>query len=224
MRAFLRRLWHLVRHRQAEADLAEELDFHRAMKERELTLGGHARADAARDARRALGSVALAQDQARDVCYPRWIQDRVFDVRHAGRTMRRHPGSTAVVILTLSLGSYWSMRCAQGSSPWSPLRSGYQSTTRNLNARCAVQASISRALTGHDPSCSAGSCSADDQPLGITAFCQDVSFGQATTVRRRVRHARHEVSVIHLTRVQSVTLQIGCLCSWIQPAPCTVTT
>ena len=36
MRQLLRRVWYLLRYRQVERDLSEELAFHRAMKQREL--------------------------------------------------------------------------------------------------------------------------------------------------------------------------------------------
>jgi putative ABC transport system permease protein len=65
MRSFFRRAWSALRHRQFEADLAEEMDFHRAMKQPELEKAGLAPLDAVRVARRALGSAALAQDKSR---------------------------------------------------------------------------------------------------------------------------------------------------------------
>ncbi len=36
MRQLIRRVWYAIRQRQFEADLTEELEFHRAMKQREL--------------------------------------------------------------------------------------------------------------------------------------------------------------------------------------------
>jgi len=67
MQQLLRRLWHLFRRRQLERDLREELEFRRAIKQRELADAGHTLAGARIATRRALGSVALAQDQIRDV-------------------------------------------------------------------------------------------------------------------------------------------------------------
>jgi hypothetical protein len=52
MRQLLRRVWYLIRQRQFEDDLAEEMDFHRSMS------GGTA-----------FGSSALARNQSRDA----WI-------------------------------------------------------------------------------------------------------------------------------------------------------
>jgi hypothetical protein len=40
MRQLIRRIWYAIRQRQLEADLAKEIEFHRAMKQRELEQGG----------------------------------------------------------------------------------------------------------------------------------------------------------------------------------------
>jgi len=75
MRQLVRRLWNVVQRRRFEADLTQELEFHREMKERELVERGAGSADAASAARRALGSLALAQDQSRDVRIWPWLDD-----------------------------------------------------------------------------------------------------------------------------------------------------
>jgi hypothetical protein len=67
MRPFLRRVWYAIRHRQFEADLAEELEFHRTMKQQELEARGDTPAGAERTTRRALGSLALVHDHVRDI-------------------------------------------------------------------------------------------------------------------------------------------------------------
>jgi len=67
MLKLLRRAWYLLRRRQLERDLSEELAFHRAMKQRELQDAGLTPLDAGVATRRALGSTALAGDHARDV-------------------------------------------------------------------------------------------------------------------------------------------------------------
>ena len=36
MRRLMRRLWHAIRHRQLDADLAEEIDFHHALRQRDF--------------------------------------------------------------------------------------------------------------------------------------------------------------------------------------------
>jgi hypothetical protein len=47
MRRVLNRAWHLIRRSRFEADLAEEMEFHRAMKEDELRAGGMTATEAA---------------------------------------------------------------------------------------------------------------------------------------------------------------------------------
>jgi predicted permease len=104
MREFLRRTWYVIRRRRFEADLAEEIEFHREMKTRELCALGAAPDAAAREARRLVGSTALAQDRARDVWVWRWLQDAVQDVRFATRLLVKDRRLTLAAIAALSIG------------------------------------------------------------------------------------------------------------------------
>src|ERR1700693_5679746 len=88
MRQLLRRAWYLIRQRRFDADLREELDFHRASIEGELQERGTASAEARFAARRAIGSVALAQDHVRDVWVPRALQGLGQDVSYSVRALR----------------------------------------------------------------------------------------------------------------------------------------
>jgi len=104
MRQTLRRLWFVIRHRQLDDQLAEELEFHRAMKQRDMEAGGLDTTDAAFAARRAFGSGALAHDQARDAWVPRWLQGVAQDFRLASRVLMSARLVSAVAILSLALG------------------------------------------------------------------------------------------------------------------------
>ena len=94
MRELLRRLWYVMRQRRLEADLAEELEFHRAMNQRELESRSGDSTEAAHAARRAFGSAALARDRARDVWIATWLQDILQDLRFARRLLGKDRGFT----------------------------------------------------------------------------------------------------------------------------------
>ena len=68
----LRRLRYMIRQRQIEAELAEEMELHRSMT-----------------GARAFGSGARAANQARDVWIARWLQDLAWDVRFAARLLAK---------------------------------------------------------------------------------------------------------------------------------------
>jgi predicted permease len=104
MVSFLRRLLFALRHRQIERQVGEEIEFHRAMKQRELETTGHSTEIAASMARRALGSVALAHDRARDVWCPRALQGLGQDIRLAIRSLLSAKVATSIAILSLALG------------------------------------------------------------------------------------------------------------------------
>jgi putative ABC transport system permease protein len=104
MRELLRRLWYLVRQRRRDADLSEEMAFHREMAHRDLERGGAESSDAALAVRRAFGSTALAADQAHDVWVPRWLQGIGRDLGLAARLLWKARLVTGVAVLSLALG------------------------------------------------------------------------------------------------------------------------
>src|SRR5437899_7383521 len=104
MRRALRRLWYVLRQQQFDADLAEEMVFHREMAQRDLAQRGAAPPDARLGAERLFGSAALARDRSRDVWIPPAIQDVTRDVRFAARLLTKDRGFTFAAVMTLALG------------------------------------------------------------------------------------------------------------------------
>ena len=104
MSTLVRRVRAWIRHRQVEAELDEELAFHRALKELELERHGLSQADAAIAARRDMGNVTLAREDARAVWMWPWLESVWQDVRFGLRALAKHPGLAALAILTMALG------------------------------------------------------------------------------------------------------------------------
>jgi len=89
-----RRLNYLLRRDRMEADLAEEMEYHRSLAEREL--GGDTAA-----ANRAMGNQTLAREDARGVWLVPWLQSIAGDLLYGFRNMRRQPGFTLVALAVL---------------------------------------------------------------------------------------------------------------------------
>lgn len=92
----------LFRRTVVEEEFDAELRDHLARQiERHLTAGmspSAARAAALRD----FGNVGLIQEQVRDTRRIRWVEDLGRDLVYALRSMRRAPGHTAVIVLSLA--------------------------------------------------------------------------------------------------------------------------
>ena len=101
---FLRRVWHIATDRRREADLADEMTFHREMKMQELRDRGVADADIETMTRRALGNDLVARERARDVWVWPWLQDVSQDLRFGWRMLAKERRFAAAAIVTLALG------------------------------------------------------------------------------------------------------------------------
>jgi hypothetical protein len=101
MRKLLRRLGHVFRPRQCEAELDEELAFHHEMKRREFALKG-IRASGAVD--RALGNLTLVREESREVWIWRWLQTLAQDITFALRLFKRDRGFALTAVLVLAVG------------------------------------------------------------------------------------------------------------------------
>ena len=106
MMAFLKRLRARVRNRRFDEDLREELRLHEELKREELERTGMTAGDARTQARRALGNVALRQEEARAVWMASWFESLVQDARYAVRSLARQPFHTitSIAVLVLAIG------------------------------------------------------------------------------------------------------------------------
>lgn len=101
---FLRRLRYWIESASRGDALREEMELHLAETAAQLEADGMT-ADRARDeARRRFGSVALKQEESREIWMTRFWSELAQDVRYGCRTMLANKAFSALAVLSLALG------------------------------------------------------------------------------------------------------------------------
>ena len=103
MRILRRVAFWFDRRRQA-ADLAAELEHHRARTQSALEADGIPAGEAAVRSRRVMGNVTLAREDAREVWIAGWVERVWRDAIYGARALRREPVFAITALLTLTLG------------------------------------------------------------------------------------------------------------------------
>jgi predicted permease len=119
-----RKLLALFRHRRRDTDIGDELELHRSLIQERLEAQGLGPEAAARAARRLVGNVTLAREDARAVWIWPWIESVWQDLVYALRSLRREPGFALTALLTLGvgIGLNTSLATLCGAMLWQPWR------------------------------------------------------------------------------------------------------
>lgn len=94
----------LFRRPELDREMAEEMQAHVDLQAQANLAAGMTPAEAREDARRRFGHLDGIKEAARDQRRLRWVEDMVQDVRYGCRQLRKNPGFTAAVVLTLAVG------------------------------------------------------------------------------------------------------------------------
>ena len=102
--SWIRRLRNALRPGRLGRDIDRELAFHVEERAEALEHEGLDPDEARRRARRQFGNAPLQAERTRDADVARWLDGLVRQLRLAVRSLRRTPGFTLAVVLTLTLG------------------------------------------------------------------------------------------------------------------------
>src|SRR5262245_30664953 len=100
----LRRLASLVRREQVEDRLDDEIRFHVEQQIEKNRRAGMSSHEARRQALIRFGGVEQMRERTRDEFRAAHVENVVRDVRYGLRSLRRHPGFSAMAVLSLAIG------------------------------------------------------------------------------------------------------------------------
>ena len=90
--------------RRRYADISVSIQEHIRERAEELMDEGVSRDEAERAARREFGNVTLVQERSREMWQWSTLESILSDVRFTFRRLRKSPGFTATILLTLAIG------------------------------------------------------------------------------------------------------------------------